>query len=319
MNRRFIPLWVSLALLLVLFLVGSIQFPYFASVEVVTNLLTDNAFLLVTALGMMLVILTGGIDLSVGSMIALTGVLCAVFIEGLGWHPLVAFAAVICLAALFGGIMGSLIYYYRLQPFIVTLAGMFLARGLATVFSEQSLPIEHEFYDWLADAGVALPQRGWLSSSAIMTLVFVVGTIILVHFTRFGRYLYAVGGNQHSAALMGVPMARTTISVYVLSSVYAAVAGIIFSLYTFSGYALRGVGLELDAIAAVVIGGTLLSGGHGYVVGTVLGVLLMGTIQTYIIFDGTLNSWWSKIVIGVLLFDFIAMQRLLRQKQGNLA
>jgi simple sugar transport system permease protein len=136
-----------------------------------------------------------------------------------------------------------------------------------------------------------------------------VGAIILAHHTRFGNRVYALGGDSHSAALMGVPVASTTIAIYTLSTVLAALAGIAFTFYTFSGYALAAMGIELDAIAAVVIGGTLISGGRGYVFGTLIGVLIAGVIRSYILFDGTLNSWWTKIAIGVLLLAFIALQK----------
>ncbi|WP_336391119.1 galactofuranose ABC transporter, permease protein YjfF [Gallaecimonas xiamenensis] len=317
MAHRFLPLGITSLLLLALFTTGAWQFEGFGSLRVVLNLFTDNAFLLITALGMTLVILSGGIDLSVGAVIALSGVLCALLITKLGWHPLAAFALVLLVGTAFGAAMGCLIHHYRLQPFIVTLAGMFLARGLATTLSEESIAIEHPFYDSVSDFGLALPGGAWLSSSAMVLLVVLAAVLLLAHYSRFGGYIYALGGNSQSAALMGVPMARTTVGIYALSSFLAALAGIVFTFYTFSGYALTGIGTELDAIAAVVIGGTLLSGGAGYVLGTVLGVLLMGVIQTYITFDGTLNSWWTKIVIGILLFVFIALQKIMTVRQAH--
>ncbi|WP_262918185.1 MULTISPECIES: ABC transporter permease subunit [unclassified Shewanella] len=139
----------------------------------------------------------------------------------------------------------------------------------------------------------------------------------MMHYSRFGTNVYALGGNAQSAELMGVSIAKTTISIYALSSFLATLAGIIFTFYTFSGYSLGAVGVELDAIAAVVIGGTLLTGGSGFILGTVLGVFLMGVIQTYITFDGTLSSWWTKIVIGLLLFFFIVLQKLLNGRKAN--
>lgn len=313
MTSRYLPLYVSSVLLLLLFVVGAAQFDGFASLAVLTNLISDNAFLLVTALGMTLVILSGGIDLSVGSVIALSGVAAALLIGPLGWHPLLAFALILPCAALFGAGMGTLIHYYQLQPFIVTLAGMFLARGVATLLSEESVAIEHPFYDQLSEFGLSLPDGGWLGASSLLALLLVLLVALLAHKSRFGGRIYALGGNAQSAALMGVPVARTTIQLYALSSLLAATAGLLLSLYTYSGYALAAVGTELDAIAAVVIGGTLLSGGVGLVLGTVLGVLLMGLIQTYITFDGSLSSWWSKIVIGLLLFGFIALQKVLQR------
>lgn len=317
MAKRFIPLWITASLLLVMFLIGSVQFEGFASVRVVTNLFRDNAFLLITALGMTLVIISGGIDLSVGSVIALSGVLTSVLITEYQWHPLLAFALVLPLGTLFGALMGSIIHVYKLQPFIVTLAGMFLARGLATTLSEESIAIDHPFYDAIADLSIALPGKGSLDISSLIFILFFIIIAVMMHYSRFGTNVYALGGNAQSAELMGVSIAKTTISIYALSSFLATLAGMVFTFYTFSGYALGAVGVELDAIAAVVIGGTLLTGGRGFVLGTVLGVFLMGVIQTYITFDGTLSSWWTKIVIGLLLFFFIVLQKLLNGRKPS--
>lgn len=315
--KRFIPLWITASLLLVMFLIGSMQFDGFASVRVVTNLFRDNAFLLITALGMTLVIISGGIDLSVGSVIALSGVLTSVLITEYHWHPLLAFALVLPLGTLFGALMGSIIHVYKLQPFIVTLAGMFLARGMATTISEESIAIDHPFYDAIADLSIALPGHGSLDISSLIFILFFIIVAVMMHYSRLGTNVYALGGNAQSAELMGVSIAKTTISIYALSSFLATLAGIVFTFYTFSGYALGAVGVELDAIAAVVIGGTLLTGGSGFVLGTVLGVFLMGVIQTYITFDGTLSSWWTKIVIGLLLFFFIVLQKLLNGRKPS--
>jgi ribose/xylose/arabinose/galactoside ABC-type transport system permease subunit len=145
--------------------------------------------------------------------------------------------------------------------------------------------------------------------------VVVVVAAFVLHFTRTGRTVYAIGNGGQSALLMGLPVTRTRISVYVISGFCSAIAGILFTFYTLSGYSLTAVGMELDAIAAVVIGGTLLTGGSGFVLGSVLGVLLLGLIQTIISFDGTLSSWWTKIVIGSLLLIFIALQRVLRVRK----
>lgn len=309
LRYRFFPLLVTLSLFLAAWLIGASQYEGFGSARVFFNLFTDNAFIAVTAIGMTFVILSGGIDLSVGSLIALTGVAVAVLIEQHHWHPLQAFALVLAGAAVFGAVMGALIHFYRLQPFIVTLAGMFFARGLATTISENSIPITHPFYGRVSDFGISIPGGAWIGSQTFVLLVVLVAAIVLAHYTRFGNNVYSIGGDYDSAGLMGVPLGSTTIAIYTLSSTLAALAGILFSFYTFSGYALTGIGLELDAIAAVVIGGTLISGGRGYVAGTLIGVLITGVIQTYISFNGTLNSWWTKIVIGILLLFFIGLQK----------
>lgn len=311
LNRKFIPLIVTCSLFFLLFGIGSVQFEGFGSARVFFNLLSDNAFLIIAAVGMTFVILSGGIDLSVGAVIALTGVVCSVLISQYQWHPLLAFPVVLVGGTLFGAAMGAIIHYYKMQPFIVTLAGMFFARGLASVISEESIPIDHTFYNDFSAFGFEVFDGAWIGSSTIICLLVLLIAIVIAHYTRFGGRVYALGGDANSAALMGIPLAQTTIAIYAISSLLATLAGIIYSFYTFSGYSLAAVGVELDAIAAVVIGGTLLTGGYGYLFGTLIGVLIMGVVQTYISFDGTLSSWWTKIVIGLLLFCFIALQQLL--------
>jgi len=216
---------------------------------------------------------------------------------------------VLAIATLFGAAMGAIIHYLEMPPFIVTLAGMFLARGMAFVLSIDSIPIKHPFYATLKALYFKLPGGGRITLiGGLMLLVFAIG-ILIAHRTRFGANVYALGGGVQTAELMGVPVAKTTIQIYALSGFLAGLSGIVFSLYTSAGYSLAAVGVELDAIAAVVIGGTLLTGGAGFVAGTFIGLLIQGLIQTYITFDGTLSSWWTKILIGLLLFAFILMQK----------
>ncbi|WP_292022191.1 galactofuranose ABC transporter, permease protein YjfF [Maritimibacter sp. UBA3975] len=304
-----LPLMVTLATFVLAFALCGWQYPSMLSTRVVANLLTDNAFLGIVAVGMTFVILSGGIDLSVGSVIAFTGVFLAVILRDTSIHPLAAFVLVLLITTMFGAAMGAVIHFLEMPPFIVTLAGMFLARGAAYVLSTDSVPITHEFYDTLQDIYWKAPGGGrFRLIGGIMLLVFICGALV-AHRTRFGQNVYAVGGGGPTARLMGVPLARTTVGIYAISGGLAGLAGIIFSLYTSAGYSLATVGVELDAIAAVVIGGTLLSGGYGFVAGTFFGILIMGLIQTYIVFDGTLSSWWTKIVIGALLFSFILLQK----------
>ena len=156
-----------------------------------------------------------------------------------------------------------------------------------------------------------------ISISVIIAAVVVLLGIYLAHYTKFGRTVYAIGGNEQSALLMGLPVARTKVLIYTLSGFCSALAGVVFTFYMRSGYALHGKGMELDAIAAVVIGGTLLTGGVGYVFGTVFGVLIFGAIQYLIMFQGTLNSWWTRIAIGFLVFIFCLMQRVFERDQNS--
>lgn len=304
-----LPLMVTLGTFLLAYLLCGMQYPAMFSTRVIANLLTDNAFLGIVAVGMTFVILSGGIDLSVGSVIAFTGVFLAVILRDTSIHPLTAFVLALVITTAFGAAMGAAIHFLEMPPFIVTLAGMFLARGAAYVLSTDSVPIDHAFYDVLQDIYWKAPSGGrFRLIGGLMLLTFVVAGIVL-HRTRFGQNVYALGGGAATARLMGVPLASTTIGIYAVSGGLAGLAGIVFSLYTSAGYSLATVGVELDAIAAVVIGGTLLSGGYGFVAGTFFGILIMGLIQTYIVFDGSLSSWWTKIVIGGLLFAFILLQK----------
>jgi ribose/xylose/arabinose/galactoside ABC-type transport system permease subunit len=303
----------TVVLLLVLYTIGAVTYTGFFSVQVILNLFIDNAFLLVIAVGMSFVILSGGIDLSVGSVLALTTMVSAYLLQVLHWHPLLVIVTVLTMGALFGAMMGAMIHYFKLQAFIVTLAGMFLARGLCYLISIDSMTIDDPFYVAMSQTRITVFDA-FISPSAVIAIVVLVIAIVIAHYTRFGRAVYAIGGNEQSASLMGLAVGRTKVGVYAFSSCCAALGGVLFSFYMLSGYGLHAQGTELDAIAAVVIGGTLLTGGIGYVAGCLTGVLMLGVIQTLIAFDGTLSSWWTKIVIGMLLFIFCAAQRFMSKK-----
>ena len=311
MNPRLLPLLATTAIFLLAYAICILQFPSMLSTRVVGNLLTDNAYLGIAAIGMTVVILSGGIDLSVGSVIAFAGVFIAVMLRDTALPPLLVLALLLALTTSFGAGMGGLIHLLAMPPFIVTLAGMFLARGLAYVLSIDSVPIDDPFFKSLQGAYWLMPGKGRLHLIAGIMLASVLVGALVAHRTRFGANVMALGGGEATARLMGVPIARTTVLIYAFSGFMAGLAGIVFAIYTSAGYPLATVGVELNAIAAVVIGGTLLSGGSGYVVGTLIGVLTMGLIQTYIVFDGSLSSWWTKIVIGGLLFLFILLQKAL--------
>jgi simple sugar transport system permease protein len=281
------------------------------------NLLIDNAFLLIVAVGMTFVIVSGGIDLSVGSMIALTTMISASLIQEHGMPPIVVIPLVLAIGCVFGWAMGAIIHYFKVQPFIVTLAGMFLARGLCYMISLNTITIDDSFYTKVAQTKVVLPGGSFVSINVIIALIVVLVAIFIAHYTRFGRNVYALGGSEQSALLMGLPVARTKIGVYVVSGFCSSLAGVVYTFYMLSGYGLHAVGTELDAIASVVIGGTLLTGGVGYIFGSFFGVMIYGVIQTIISFEGTLSSWWTKIVIGLLLFIFIVLQRVLSVRRST--
>lgn len=306
-----LSLFATVALFVLLSVAGGIAYNGFFAPQVFVNLLIDNAFLLVVAVGMTFVILSGGIDLSVGAVVAFTTVLLATLVEHQGWHPLAAMLLALLLGTVYGALMGLVIQRYRLPAFVVTLAGMFLARGGATLLSVESIGISHGFQTGIAEMRIPLGGGVAISAGAVTALMVVLFAIVVARSTRFGRAVYAIGGSESSAALMGLPVAATIVRVYAFSGFCAALAGVLYTVYMLSGYSLHANGLELDAIAAVVIGGTLLSGGVGHVAGTLFGVLVLGLIQTLIAFDGTLSSWWTRIVTGLLLLAFCLLQRLL--------
>jgi ribose/xylose/arabinose/galactoside ABC-type transport system permease subunit len=307
---RYSTVIVTASILVLLFAGGSLRYRGFFSGQVFLNLFVDNAFLIVLAVGMTFVILTGGIDLSVGSVVALSTMIAAALLRE-GWAPGAVIAVVLLVGSTIGLLSGLVIHYFDVQPFIATLAAMFFARGLCYVISTQSISITDPFFVMVSDARIPVGPRLFVSPSVLIAVLVVIIAFVVLHYTRTGRTVYAIGNPGQSAMLMGLPVTRTKVLVYVISGLCAAIAGVLFTLYTRSGYSLAAVGMELDAIAAVVIGGALLTGGYGLVMGSVLGVLVLATIQTLITFDGTLSSWWTRIVIGALLLVFIVLQRFL--------
>lgn len=313
---KYLSLLVTIGLFILMYGFGSYMYTGFLSPQVFLNLFIDNAFLCVTAVGMTFVIISGGIDLSVGSVIALTTMVSAHLLETSHWHPVAVIVLALLIGSSLGFVMGSLIHHFQLPPFIVTLAGMFLARGLCYIINIDSIPITEAFYTKVSQYRIPLGEEAFISINVVIFFVVVIAAIFLAHYTRFGRTVYAIGGNEQSAVLMGLPVGRTKVLIYTINGFCSALAGVVFTFYMLSGYGLHAVGMEMDAIASVVIGGTLLSGGVGYVLGTMFGVLILGTIQTLIVFQGDLSSWWTKIVIGILLFLFCLLQRLFETGKG---
>jgi simple sugar transport system permease protein len=304
-----LPSLLALLLFALMFAAGSLAYDGFFSGQVFLNLFIDNAFLIVVALGLSFVILGGGIDLSVGAVLALSTMVLAALVERLHWPPAAAALLILLGGLAFGALQGVLVEVFEVPAFIATLAGMFLARGLCYLISIDSIAIRHPQLEAFSQARLPLGALGEVSPSVAVAALVLLLAVWLGHGTAFGRTVYAMGGNERSARLMGLPVRHARIGMYALCSGCAALGGLLFGAYTLSGYGLHGMGLELDAIAAVVIGGALLSGGVGTVAGCVSGVLTLGAIQTLIVFDGSLSSWWTRIAIGVLLGLFCVLQR----------
>jgi ribose transport system permease protein len=276
----------------------------------VSNVLRQNSMLGLVALGMTFVILTGGIDLSVGSLVAVAGVIAALLASrGTLW----AVAAAVAFSALLGLINGLVIAKARIQPFIATLAMMIAARGLALVYTgEQSVRAETAVggFSWLGRGAI-----GFLPVPVLILIIaYAAGWIVLNH-TRFGRHVYSVGDNEEAARLMGLNVNRVTIRVYTLSGALAGLAGVILASRLGTGQPVAGTGWELDAIAAVVVGGTLLTGGQGGVGSTLVGVLLLGVIFNLFNLEGTVSPWWQLVLRGLILLMVVIIQNRLSARK----
>jgi galactofuranose transport system permease protein len=306
-NQNNISVIATIILFIILFMAGSLLFTGFCSVQVFLNLFIDNAYLIIIATGEALVIITGGIDLSVGAMVAFISMISADLLSK-GFNPVLVIILVLIIGTIFGMVQGVLIQRFKLHPWIVTLAGMFFARGFCYLISIQSIVITNKLFSALSLYRINL-IGGSITISVVVALITVAVLMYVAKYTRFGRNIYALGGGEQSAVLMGLPVAKTKILVYTLCGFCSSLGGLLFTIYTLSGYALHCNGMEMDAIAACVIGGILLTGGFGYVIGPLFGVLSAGVIQTLIMFQGTLISWWTRIAVGFLLFIFIVLQR----------
>lgn len=312
-----LPTIAAVAILVALLVGAQMYFGNFLTPRNMSALLLDNAYLMVLAVGMTFVIVTAGIDLSVGSVMAFTGMFGASLMAS-GVPSYIAIPAMLVSGAAVGLLIGVLVQHFNVQPFIASLAGLFLARGLAFVVSLSSIRIEDPFVLWLQSTRMRLGDWYITPIGIIAILAVVVGALVM-HFTRFGRTVYAVGGSAQSARLMGLNVSRTTVMVYVISGLCGGLAGLVLMAYSSgSSYPRNGIGTELDVIAVVVIGGTLLMGGRGYVLGSMIGVFVYGTIKTIISFMGAEQSW-THIIVGALLLLFIVVQRAIvaRSERGS--
>jgi ribose transport system permease protein len=300
----------ALMVLGVLVIVGSLAFDSFATPGNAASVVVSSSFLAIIAIGMTFVIISGGIDLSVGSLFVLGGVLAA---YGSRYGLAVALLLPLAVCGLVGLLQGLVIARTGMAPFIVTLAGLLGVRGLMLAVSDEGATTY--LVEDRAFAAVGQGELLGLSYPVYITAALALVAMVLLQRTGFGQNVYAVGGNEQAAALMGVPVARTKILVYVMSGLLAGLAGALNAARLSSGVTILGIGLELDAIAAVVIGGTLLTGGAGGITGTVAGVLLLGVIQSLINQVGSLTSAFQQVVSGVFLALVVVAQRLLSKAQ----
>ncbi|NLI60215.1 MAG: sugar ABC transporter permease YjfF [Clostridiales bacterium] len=329
LERNFL-LFVTIALFIAMYIAGLIAYKdkNFGNVQTFLNLFTSNAGLIIVSVGMTMVLITGGIDISVGSVVAVTCMMLAAMMERAGIGAAPAMSIVLLFGLAFGAAQGWLISYLNIQPFIVTLAGMFFARGLTAVISLEMITITNETFLAIAQKRIYLPFGGYLNRkgvmiypyiypTVVMAIVIVIIAYLMLKYTKFGRSIYAVGGREQSARLMGLNVKRTKFFVYILNGLLSALGGIAFCLNTTGAFVELARGFEMDAIAATVIGGTPLTGGVGNVYGSLFGVLIKALIETFVSFQGNISSWWSKIIISALLAFFIVLQNLLVRRKNK--
>ena len=322
-NPKYLMVLATIGIFLVIYGAGIIMYGDrgFSKLRTFMMLFVDNAYIGISAVGMTMVLITGGIDLSVAAVASLTGMFIAYGTTVLGLDPVLCMAFSILVGVLLGLGMGALVTYLKIPPFVATLTGMFLARGVCSLISRESISINNELIDKMAGwkmyfmkysggEWVKIKPVAYINLNVVIFIVMIIiGTIILQK-TRFGRNVYAVGGKEQSARLMGLPVDKTKMMVYGFNGFCSALAGIAYALYVKSGWNLALQGGELDVISAAVIGGVLLSGGVGYMIGTFFGVLLKAVIPSLITFNGTLSSWWGKIITGALVLLFVALQQI---------
>lgn len=321
-NGNTLLLLITIALFIVMYIAGCVVYSTkgFTHLQTFLNILINNAGLLCVTCGMTCVMLTGGIDISVGSLIAMDCMFIAVGIEKWNMNPILLMVLVLVIGAVFGMVQGFCVGYLKIQPFIVTMAGMFFGRGMtAVICTEQVSVSSSELFVKIAQAKIELPFGAYTNNKGVLqvpyvripvviALVVLIIVFMMLKYTKFGRSLYAVGGSEQSAVMMGLDVAKTKLKAYVLSSVLCSIGGICFCLNTMSGSVQQATGLEMDAISSAVIGGTLLTGGVGNVIGSFFGVLINGTISTLVKTNGKLLSSWSNIAVAALLCFFIILQ-----------
>lgn len=327
LNGNSILLLITVILFIVMYAAGCIVYSDkgFTHLQTFLNILINNAGLICITAGMTCVMLTGGIDISVGSVVAMDCMFLAVGMEHWGMKSPVLMVLVLLIGVVFGIVQGFCIAYLDIQPFIVTMAGMFFARGMtAVICTDQVSIVSDELFVKLSNMKLNIPfnigayenkkgilQIPYVRITVVIALLVVLLIFLMLKYTKFGRSIYAVGGNSQSATLMGLDVRKTKMKTYILASFLASIGGICYCLNTMCGTTTQASGLEMDAISSAVIGGTLLTGGVGNVGGSLVGVMINGTISTLVKSHGKLVSSWANIVTAILLCFFIVLQAIL--------
>ncbi len=291
------------------------------------DMLNDNAALIIVACSLTTVMICGGIDISVGGVIGLVVMCCVVHLNA-GGSILTALLLAIGIGLAYGLVQGFLVAYLEIQPFIVSLAGMFFARGMTTIVSVEPQKVTHEGFLNLMNSKIEIPWLGYIAKKGnlvparmeigvVVALVLLVAIFLMLRYTRLGRAFYAVGGNSQSALMLGINVKRTRFMSHMISSLLAGIAGFVFMMHTGAGNATNAAGAEMNAIASSIIGGTLLSGGVGNVIGTFFGVMTLTTIKSIVTTSGLRDPWWQSITTGAMLGFFILLQSVVLSHRGK--
>lgn len=292
------------------------------------NILNENAALIILSCGMSLVMITGGIDISVGTMTALISMSCAVHLDYQGGSVLSAVGLALLIGVLFGLVQGYIIAYLEIQPFIVTLAGMFFAKGMTTIVNATQFNVEHEGFQALKATRIYVPGMGsinklgkyvpaYVEIGVIVAVLVVILLFVLLRWTKLGRAFYAVGGNRQSANMLGINVRRTRFLAHFLCSVLAGIGGFVYFLHVGSGSPSHASGAEMNAIASSIIGGTMLSGGVGNIVGTFFGVLSLSTIKNIVSSLGLDEAWWTNITVAAMICLFLLIQSVVLMRKNK--
>ena len=302
----------------------------FLKAQTFLNILNSDAALIIASCGMSVVMITGGIDISVGGVAALVSMCCAVYLDYHGGNIFVAILIALGIGLAFGLVQGCLVAYLDIQPFIVSLAGMFFARGMTTIVHTDPFNVQNKTFVNLKDTHIVIPGLGsvnrvgnyvdaYVEIGAIVALLVVALLFCLLRWSKTGRGFYAVGGNHQSALMLGINVKRTKFVAHMICSLLAGLGGFIYFLHIGSGSPLHATGMEMNAIASSIIGGTMLTGGVGNIIGTLFGVLSLSTIQNIVTTAGLGEAWWTGITIASMLCLFLIIQSivmLVRKKKA---
>lgn len=290
------------------------------------NILNANAALIITSVGMSIVMITGGIDISVGGVAALVSMCCAVYLDKMGGNVPMSIVIAVLIGLGFGLVQGTLVAYLGIQPFIVTLAGMFFARGMTTIVNTAPFNVENESFVALKETRVIIPGFGtvnklgkyvnaYVEIGVVVALLIVILFFVVLRWTRLGRNFYAVGGNAQSALMLGINVRRTKFYSHLICGLLAGIGGFVYFMHVGSGSASHASGMEMNAIASSIIGGTMLTGGVGNVIGTLFGVLSLSTIQNIVSSAGLDQAWWTGITIAAMLCLFLVVQSIVMARK----